>query len=228
MEQFCVFGDSIAKGVVYDNIRQKYVLAKACCANLFSRATGFVVKNYAKFGSTITRGREIFNKHIHELRDYSCVVLEFGGNDCDFYWDQVSEDPGAAHLPHVPLAQFEREYGDLIDDTQAHGGVPVLLTIPPIYSPNFFNWISRGLSADNILRWLGGDAWFTYRWHETYNSAVCRLAVKKRVPLVDIRQAFLCKVDYADYLCEDGMHPNDRGHALINEILCERWNQLSA
>lgn len=228
MEQFCVFGDSVAKGVVYDAIREKYVLAKACCVNLFQEATGFVVRNYSRFGSTILAGRDMISKHLDELPEYSRVVLEFGSNDCDFNWAEVAESPNAVHHPKVDLGVFQQTYADVIDEVRARGGTPVLTTIVPIHSARFFGRISRGIDADNILYWLGGDMTYTYRWQEMYNLAVCELAVAKDVPLVDIRREFLKRKNYENYLCEDGMHPNDAGHQLISETLCRRWQQTSA
>lgn len=228
MDQFCVFGDSVAKGVVYDAGKQKHVLAKECCVNLFQRATGFLVRNYSRFGSTIFKGHEMVDKHMDELPQYSRVVLEFGGNDSDFNWAEIAADPDAVHHPNVELEVFQQEYAAVIDDVRAKGGSPVLTTILPIHAPRFFNWISQGLDADNILYWLGGDKTYTYRWQEMYNLAVCELAVQKDVPLVDIRREFLKQKNYENLLCEDGMHPNDLGHQLISETLCRRWEQASA
>lgn len=228
MTQFCVFGDSIAKGVVFDSVKEKYVVAKNSCANLFERTTGFIVKNYARFGSTILKGKEHLLKHKEELPAYSRVVLEFGGNDCDFYWNEIAANPNIPHSPHVGLHEFEKVYGDLIDDVKSSGCCPVLMTIPPLHAPRFFDTISKGLDADVILKWLGGDKYFIYRWQEAYNLAVCRLAVEKQVPLVDIRQAFIEKINYEQYLCQDGMHPSEAGHRLINEVLCSSWDRVSA
>ncbi len=228
MASFCVFGDSIAKGVIYDAVKQKYILAKECCANVFERATGFVVKNYSRFGSTIYKVKELLQKHTGELAGYRNVILEFGGNDCDFHWDEISKDPDGTHFPNVAPQAFETEYGALIDDIRADGGKPVLLTIPPLHAPRFVSWISQGLDKEAIVRWLGDDEYYTYRWQERYNLAICHLAIEKEVPLIDIRQTFLEKIHYEDYLCADGMHPNAAGHQLIGNALCERWEQVSA
>ncbi|OLA61120.1 MAG: hypothetical protein BHW37_01125 [Firmicutes bacterium CAG:272_52_7] len=42
-----------------------------------------------------------------------------------------------------------------------------------------------------------------------------------KIPMIDIRSAFLVKRDYSDYLCEDGIHPNERGHKLIKDTLVD-------
>jgi lysophospholipase L1-like esterase len=52
-----------------------------------------------------------------------------------------------------------------------------------------------------------------------YNIAVVKLASIKNIPLIDIRKAFLETRDYLNLYCEDGIHPNEAGHALISDVL---------
>ena len=35
------------------------------------------------------------------------------------------------------------------------------------------------------------------------------------VPIIDITTFFLSRIDYKDFLCDDGVHPNAKGHLLI-------------
>jgi lysophospholipase L1-like esterase len=46
------------------------------------------------------------------------------------------------------------------------------------------------------------------------------VAREKKVPLVDVYAAF---ADGAGGLLQDGMHPNDKGHALIYRLLLDQW-----
>ena len=52
-----------------------------------------------------------------------------------------------------------------------------------------------------------------------YNNAVLKIAAAKNVLLIDIREAFLKTRDYLTLLCEDGIHPNEAGHALISDVV---------
>ena len=79
-------------------------------------------------------------------------------------------------------------------------------------------------NSRNILRWLG-DVEHIYRWHEMYNLAVCRVAMEERVPLLDISSRFLAADSYQELLCEDGIHPNEKGHQVILESLREAARQ---
>lgn len=218
IDSICGFGDSIMKGVIFDAIKGKYIFLKNSFANIFGLSEGVKVDNYAKFGCTITAGKSIIEKYASKLPDYKYTALEFGGNDCDFDWKAVAEDPDGTHMPKTPISEFEGLYSTIIDDVSKAGSRPVLFSLPPLNAHRYFSWISKGLNADNILRWLG-DVEHIYRWHEMYNLVVMRLAAIKNVSLIDIRKAFLESRNYLSLLCEDGIHPNEAGHALISEVI---------
>lgn len=226
IDSICAFGDSIVKGVVFDGIRGKYTYLKNSFANLFGANTGIRVENFAKFGCTITTGKRIIEKHEQELSCYKYTVLEFGGNDCDFNWKEVSERPDDEHLPNTPLSEFEALYSNAIDSISASGSRPVVFSLPPLNAKKYFDWISRNLNGDNILRWLG-DVEHIYRWHEMYNLAVVKLAAIKNVPLIDIRKAFLESRNYLNLFCEDGIHPNEAGHALISDSIRDYLSRMT-
>ena len=218
IDSICAFGDSIMKGVIFDGIRGRYTFLKNSFANIFGMSTGIKIDNYAKFGCTITVGKEIIEKHAAELPGYKYTALEFGGNDCDFDWAAVSERPDDIHLAKTPIADFEVLYSEVIDSVVSSGSRPVLFSLPPLNALRYFSWISKGLNADNILHWLG-DVEHIYRWHEMYNLVVVKLAAIKNIPLIDIRGAFLESRNYLSLYCEDGIHPNEAGHALILDVI---------
>lgn len=227
IQSVCVFGDSVSKGVVFDSVQNKYTLLKNSFANMLVRNAHISIDNYSKFGCTVTKGGEVLKKHREDLRRYDYTVLEFGGNDCDLDWASVAAAPDSAHPAKTPVSVFEESYSELIDTVKKCGGNPVLLSLPPIDAKKYFAWVSRGLNADNILKFLG-DIEFIYRWHEMYNLAVYRLAIAHRVPLVDISSAFLKTENYQNLICEDGIHPNEGGHRLIGDTISEYIRSLNA
>ena len=210
----CGFGDSILKGVSYDEKRERYIYLPNSFANIFAEKTGYKIDNYAKFGCTISKGENILDKISEKLPDYKYTVLEFGGNDCDFQWAQVSEHPKGDHLANTPLEDFVAKYSQIIDKLKEAGTRPILMSLPPLDPERYFTWISKNLSGKNILKWLG-DVGQIYRWHEMYNLAVVKIAALKNTPLIDIREAFLAQKNYKDLFCADGIHPNEAGHSLI-------------
>jgi len=223
----CVFGDSITKGVVFDDVKNKYTFLKDSFVNLVQAETSVEIKNFAKFGSTTVKGSEIMKKHEDSIGDYDYTFLEFGGNDCDFLWSEIAEDPGLNHQSLVPIDQFRQIYISMIAKVRACGSHPVMLTLPPLVSERFFSWVSRGLDQNNIMKFLGGDAEYIYRWHEQYDLMVREIAAEQNVPLLDIRSAVLSQPDYQSLVCIDGMHPNCRGHRVIADFLAKAVKELA-
>ncbi|MDR2296234.1 MAG: SGNH/GDSL hydrolase family protein [Clostridiales Family XIII bacterium] len=226
MNSICIFGDSIAKGVVFDAVKKKYSILKDSFANLLGRE-GAGVMNHARFGCTVTEGMKILLRHREAIGACDLTLLEFGGNDCDYNWEDVSRDPARNHDCKTPIAIFSERYEALIDTIRAHGGRPLLLTLPPVDEHRYFAWISKGLNADNIIGFLG-TVRTIFTWQETYSGIVRALAEAKGVPLVDVRAAFLALRDYRKSLCEDGIHPNETGHRLIFELLKSKLLPLAA
>lgn len=147
-------GDSVAKGVVLDDARGRYIFAKESAARLFAQDGGMEVDNLASFGCTVTKGEEMLQKCGPRIGDYDYTVLEFGGNDCDFDWKSVSDDPEASHICKTPLETFKQKYARMLETIKRFGGKPVVLNLPPIDSGRYFRWISRNLSPSRILRFL--------------------------------------------------------------------------
>lgn len=217
----CVFGDSIGKGVVLQPSTSRYELIKMNLGKLLG-LNGVNIKNYSMFGCTVAKGLSIVKKHAQELMSYKSVFLELGGNDCDFDWKRVADNPQEAHQPKTPLGEFKRLYAQVIEEVRSNGGHPVILTLPPLEPNWFLNWVSRGINKENIIQWLG-DVNMIYRWQELYNVEVMLLASKLSVPVIDIRSAFLQHNNYRDFLSPDGIHPNAEGYNLIYTTIAQQY-----
>ena len=44
------------------------------------------------------------------------------------------------------------------------------------------------------------------------------------VPVIDVTSAFLYHKTFSDYMCADGIHPNEKGHRLIADTVCGLFN----
>ncbi|HAN21323.1 MAG TPA: SGNH/GDSL hydrolase family protein [Clostridiales bacterium] len=218
----CVFGDSIVKGVIYDSKKQRYSMLKDNFINMIQQHSNIEIESIACFGCTITKGMNLLEKVENELKNYDYTFLEFGGNDCDFNWAAVAENPDINHDCNTPIEDFKEKYIYMIKKIQAAGSRPVLVTLPPIDSKRFFNWVSKGLDKEKILGFLG-DVEHIGRWQSMYSDAVKQISKLFNLPLFDIRSIFFNqKNSITDYLCEDGIHPNKEGHKLIYRAIAER------
>ena len=119
-------------------------------------------------------------------------MLEFGGNDCDFIWDDIAREPSVDDTPKTPLNVFEDILNSMIDFILKKGKKPVLTTLPPLYADNYFNWFTNNDKEKgiNILKWLK-DVWRIYWWQERYSNCVQHIAGEKGVDCIDIRREFL-------------------------------------
>lgn len=218
----CVFGDSIGKGIVLHPDTNRYEMIKINLDNLHIE-NDVNIKNHSMFGSTISKGLTIVKRHERELKEYNSIILEFGGNDCDFAWNEIADNPEIEHIAKTPIAEFSELYKQVINEIRDNGSNPIILTLPPLDPNRYFKWISRGINGDNILKYLGEDVNMIYRWQEMYNVQVMLLAAKMDVPIIDIRSEFLKLNNYRDFICSDGIHPNNDGYELIYKTIAEQY-----
>lgn len=176
------------------------------------------VCNYARFGATAERTLCDMERHRADMGKGDTVVLGFGGNDCDYDWQQISSDPGGSFAPRTSAQRFVDVYRRCIAMARSTGARVFAAAIVPIDAQRYFGWITRGKNAANILGWLG-DVSMLYRWQESYNELVCRTARGCGVPLVDLRTPFLLSHSFGKLLCCDGIHPTPEGHAMIDAAL---------
>lgn len=220
INKICLFGDSISKGVVIDTLHNRYTMTKNSFANLVAASqSALEICNYSMLGCTIAKGSSLIARHRADVESCDVMVLEYGGNDSDHDWAAIAEKPYAQHLPKTPLDEFAEKYISIISKLKDMGKPIVMLNLPPIDPHKYFQWFSRGLDRESILSWLGGSDEYIYRFHESYNAQVCDIAANYGIRLIDIRSVFLAKNDYSNYLCDDGIHPNERGHELIASVI---------
>ena len=101
------FGDSVMKGVLLDENTGRYVTHKGRFDAIEERFH-IAIENNARFGFTVERGFEQIKKTIREENHPDIVLLEYGGNDCNFDWKDVSEHPDKEHFPVISPEKFEK------------------------------------------------------------------------------------------------------------------------
>lgn len=227
-----IYGDSILRGVVMDPQSGKYVTLPHDDFTAFSEKADVDVVNKSKFGYTVERGITLISRAIMGKTEKPCdvMIVEYGGNDCNFNWREVSNTPDEEHLPSTPLPRFREALGGLVSTLKRLQIRPVLVTLPPIDADRYIDYIVKetpGTDKNRILSWLG-DTQMIYRYQELYSSVITKLAYETGTLYVDLRTAFLDKHNYRDLLCADGIHPNASGHALIGDAFrCAREKILA-
>jgi lysophospholipase L1-like esterase len=219
-----VCGDSISAGVVFSEKENRYIKSKESFVCMLQNSLDGVITNVSRFGNTLTTALPKLKRDMEKQKP-DIVLIELGGNDCDYKWEQVAENPLGEHLPATNIEDFKAGLISLISSLRKNDVAPVLTTLPPIDAERYFKWISsqNAEKAANILQWLGSVSRI-YWWQERYNAAVLRVAESTNTAWIDLRSAFLGAPDFRKFLCMDGIHPNSEGHKLIFKAILEYIN----
>lgn len=187
----------------------------------FSERFQVQIHNCSHFGYTVRKGAVLLQRMLERGNGGEVALLEYGGNDCDFDWKAVAQNPEGKFDPKTPPEEFCALYADLVRGLQKRGVTVALMTLPPIDAERYLHWVASGeQERKNILRWLG-DVQRIYRFQEMYSGLVARVAAETGALLADVRTSFLQRRDTGALLCGDGIHPNAAGHQLLFDTLCD-------
>ena len=156
--RLAIFGDSIMKGVQVQQETKRYRVEDFLSAGALEERLGISLMNCSRFGYTVTRGNDLLTRQMEKGLNADVVVLEYGGNDADFNWKEVAEQPAGEHEPNTPLPVFLDTLSGMIDQLRHAGKMPVLTTLPPISAHRYLDWITQNdLPRERILKWLGDE-----------------------------------------------------------------------
>ncbi len=217
MKKVSVFGDSIFKGVQYDRNSGRYVVGNGRGLDGIAERAGYSVQNFSKFGCTVTKAWNYLQRMFPKI-DADLVFMDFGGNDCDFDWKAISESPLNIHRPNTEYYEFVGTYNKMVDYILSKRRMPVLATLAPVQADQYVEYVvsRNNLDRRSINKWLGGDVERLEHLQQVYSDAIKGIASRMDIPFMDIRAAFLESGDAASLMCSDGIHPNDRGRAVID------------
>ena len=227
MKSVVVLGDSISRGIVLNG--ERYSLLDKGFVEQCSDALGMDIQNFSKMGCTITRGAQILEQRKEAVSKADITILEYGGNDSDFNWQEIAETPEQRHLPKTCMLPFHAAYTQMIQRVRELGSQPVLLSLPLMDGKRFFEFSTRNMSAverGNVLQWLGVQLERIRNYHDMYNLEVFRIATEMNVPIIDITTPFLDNQDYTQFICADGIHPSQAGHDLIASRVIAYYRSL--
>ena len=225
--KIAALGDSITKGVVLgkDN---NYSVSEGSFIEILKREHNCEIENYGRFGCTISYGHLLLDRHAKEIAGSAYTVIEYGGNDCDFYWKRIAQNPTGDHSPKTSLEEFRNSLVRLIERVRELGSKPILLSLPPIDSDSYFDFFSRGMTSEqraSILGWMGGEVEAIERWHDSYNKVIFEVAEQTATPIIDITHPFTTHGNgWRSLICPDGIHPNTAGHNIIASAIMTATN----
>lgn len=221
-EQVILWGDSLGKGVVWNADRGRYGHAETSAAQVVSEELRICINNRSRFGSTAPQGLELMERDLNDGLSADAAVIEFGGNDCNFDWAGISDEPDANHDPVTLPEQYMKTLRVMVSRIREHGIRPILITLPPINAERYFQFlIGDKLNPDHVLRWLG-DVHRIYRFQEMYSAIAATVAYELDVGLLDLRRKCLAVPDFiTKFLCADGLHMNENGQLFTGQAVIE-------
>ncbi len=200
------FGDSTT--APHRDVHEVY--AQRLPAALAKEGIEAEVFNAGRWGGTTDAAKERFQKDVLDRQPH-LAIIQFGLND-----SAVDAHHGKTE-PHVARKVYEANLEHFIATLKAAGCDVILMT------PNPGVWTDAIRATLDTPPYDTNDPWGFNLFNALYAASVRRIAAARAVPLVDVYQLYLDydKVDgqSAGDLLPDGIHPNDRGHRLVTELL---------
>lgn len=219
MKNLVVFGDSIPKGIIYEDGRIKK--AKTCAVDILHGYFDFdAVINNSVYGQTLARlmSKNTVDEYLESSdgsgQNYAAICI--GGNDADYDWRTVAKSPDCYHSSVTAIGQYAQMLDCAVKKLKQANHQVFLVTLPPVFSQLYFsNVISKIADGDSVLRFLDGDVSNIYRHQELFNYEIIKCAFRNDVKLIDIRAALLGDKSCSEKYCIDGVHPNEMGQSFM-------------
>lgn len=221
------FGDSITRGISFANGRLRIV--KENYPNILQQML-------SSFGVEVLN-RGVFNDNsdllVNRLKtdvldakpDY--VLIEIGGNDCNFRWNEVAERPEEDHEAIVPLDRYIDNLQHIIQGICAAGAKPVLLNLLPLDPVRYYKHIAEQFGSA-IAHWIAKCGGIEY-WHGQYNRSLQRVFESlDSLAVIDIRSVFQQTGSLQTLLSDDGIHPTSSGYRIVADLIARTFTPALA
>ena len=117
LKNICLWGDSIGKGVVFDEQRKRYAICRESCATMLSQIAS--LRNFSVMGQTTREG--LARMKTADIAPNDVIAIEYGGNDCDLDWKSAAEHPDVSQYGKVPIDEFADNLSEMIQIARGAG-----------------------------------------------------------------------------------------------------------
>ena len=199
-------GDSITQGAGASSEEKNYV-------SLVGSMLGYTVRNYGVGGTRIARQT---TPSVEAIYDQDFLLRSETMEDADFVFvfggtnDFGHGDAELGDLDSTDIYTFCGAVNTLLDNLSTRYGKENLCVILPLHRHDENNPYGEGnkLKAGALLK--------------EYYSLVQTLAEKRGLDILNFDKEFPTPTtNTGDALTVDGLHPNDDGHKIIAEKICE-------
>ena len=218
-DKIYIYGDSLLKATVPDVDFHYHFHINEVMQRYQTKLVEVV--NRSKMGATIRKGLSLVRHDLDRGLEARYALVSYGGNDSDYDWAAIDADPGADHRPNTELPVFADTLHETLDALRQGGVQPVMMTLPPIDGERYLSFLCRdNLRRDRILSWLG-EPQMIYRHQELYADTAAEIALRENIPLIPVRQAFLCNHRLSQLIAADGIHLTMPGYERLFDTLAD-------
>ena len=208
-----IFGDSITQGFWDTNggwverIRNHYDSLQITDLNGRDEPVIFNLGISADNSGNIVKRIEAETTARTRRDNLPVVIVQIGINDSS------SDSMPTGHSVSMPLHQYQENLRSIVDKAR------------PISSKIIF----VGLSACNEAQttptaW--GDYYYTNDAIQRFENTMATTAEKLNIPFIPVFAQFKAALDRGEDVLSDGLHPNNKGHQLISEIVLKQLAHL--
>ncbi|WP_010304409.1 SGNH/GDSL hydrolase family protein [Kurthia senegalensis] len=209
------FGDSITRGVTLQGNRLR-IVKQTYPKHLQAARPNDEIVNKGVFNDNSSSLLQRFDKDV-VAEHPDVTLLEIGGNDCVFNWQEVANAPDDVHQPTVRMQDFKQNIRTLYDRLTNIGSKLVLVTPPPLDPVKYYEYLEN-LFDQSISKWICKVGGIDF-WHKQYNDAIVQLSEELHLLLIDVRKAFIETDHFQDFMSNDGIHPNEEGYVLMAQTI---------
>ncbi|MBP3038491.1 SGNH/GDSL hydrolase family protein [Bacillaceae bacterium Marseille-Q3522] len=211
------FGDSLTRGVSL--VKGRLRILKE---NYPTFLQNFFLTNNQS--DTIVINKGIFNDNSNLLikrldkdvieENPDIVLIEVGGNDCNFPWEKVANEPNNEHEPIVPLQTYLDNLKKIVVSLKAKNIMPIFLTLPPLDPVKYYRFISN-IYGKSISHWISICGGIEH-WHSIYNENLNKIAKQLGVMSIDVRAFLKSCENFTQFISDDGIHLNANGYKMMS------------
>lgn len=223
-KRYYVFGDSMMRGVMPDETGSYHASELIGFPEIAEKCEIEII-NYAMPTFTTERVLGWAQSTMARIDKPDAVIIECGGNDCDYDWKIFTESAGTELKHRRDLEHFSNDYEELISFFE-NMNVPVIAAMTPHIATGKYLSHLKEVSADiqKYSNSLPSVKLMKMAYNE-YEKRMYEIANRHNCDIIVLQNKFDQVADSEDYFSADGMHPNERGYQLIGQSFLEFFSK---
>lgn len=227
MKTIYIFGDSLLRAVMPD-AQGLYHSTGSIGFDELEKKYQVVIKNYAMPTFTVKQGWAWMQKNMEAAEiTPDLVILEFGGNDCDYRWRELRDsDIRPDNVHRTPIDEFAATYREMLDYL-ADKGIETAITICPQFPAEvYLNHLMQSGIPEQLIKSYVKSPDALVQDYKEYKKVTLALAEERHLAVINMEKTFAFLPNLEDYYSADGLHPNEKGYRLIHDTFAQFFDKL--